>query len=193
MQLILLRRRFPPVHLHAAQQRLHLHQQYRWAKGLGEIIVAALADAHDIVQLAVLGREQDDGNIGNRAKCPAHGKPVRAGHHNVQDHQLRRLLTKRLQQCVAAFEGAHGISVACEEAMEQLPDALFIVRQINGMSHASSLQAAPNAARGRSIWHDVDFILSEYRLPVKGGRCRFRSRCCPRWNCTARTAGRRSP
>ena len=35
--------------------------------------------------------------------------------------------------------------------MEQLPDALFIVRQIDGMSHASSLKAAPNAARGRSI------------------------------------------
>ena len=35
--------------------------------------------------------------------------------------------------------------------MEQLPYALFIVRQIDGMSHASSLKAAPNAARGRSI------------------------------------------
>lgn len=28
--------------------------------------------------------------------------------------------------------------------------------------------------------HDVDFILSEYLLSVKGGRCRFRSQCCPR-------------
>ncbi|CAN4013836.1 Serine/threonine protein phosphatase, partial [Dysosmobacter welbionis] len=84
MQLILCRRRFPPVHLHTAQQRLHLHQQYRWAEGLGEIIVTALTDAHDVIQLAVLGRKQDDGNIGNRAKLPAHGKSVRAGHHNVQ-------------------------------------------------------------------------------------------------------------
>ena len=97
MQLILRRCRFPPVHLHTAQQRLHLHQKNGRTEGLGKIIVAALTDAHDIVQLAVLGREQDDGNIGNRAKLPAHGKSVRAGHHDIQDHKLRRLLTKRLQ------------------------------------------------------------------------------------------------
>ena len=142
MQLILCRRRFPSIHLHTAQQRLHLHQKNGRTEGLGEIIVAALADAHNVVQLTVLGRKQDNGNIGNRAKLPAHGKAVRAGHHNVQDHQLRRLLTEYLQQRVTAFKGAHGISVACEEAMEQFPDALFIVRQIDGMSHGDLLESS---------------------------------------------------
>ena len=142
MQLILRRRCFSSIHLHTAQQRLHLHQKNGRAKGLGEIIVAALTDAHDVVQLAVLGRKQDDGNIGNRAKLPAHGKSVCAGHHNVQYYQFRRLLMKCLQQRVAAFKGAHGISVACEEAMEQFPDALFIVRQIDGMSHGDLLESS---------------------------------------------------
>ena len=91
-----------------AQQGSHLHEQYGGAKGLGEVIVTALADAHDVVQLAVLGRKQDNGNIGNRAKLPAHGKSVRAGHHNVQYDKLRRLLTECLQQRVTAFKGAHG-------------------------------------------------------------------------------------
>ena len=151
MKLVLRRRRFSSVHLHTAQQRLHLHQKNGRAKGLGEIIVAALTDAHDVVQLAVFGRKQDDGNIGNSAKLPAHGKAVRAGHHDIQYHQLRRLLTECLQQRVTAFKGAHSIAVACQKTMEQLPYALFIVRQIDGMSHASSLKAAPNAARERSI------------------------------------------
>ena len=53
------------------------------------------------------------------------GKSVRAGHHDVQYYQLRRLLTKRLQQRVAVFKGTHGIAVACEEAMEQLPYCLL--------------------------------------------------------------------
>ena len=55
------------------------------------------------------------------------------------------------EQRITVFKGAHSIAVACEEAMEQFPYALFIVRQIDGMFHASSLKAAPNAARGRSI------------------------------------------
>ena len=142
MQLILCRRCFSSVHLHTAQQRFNFHQQNSRAKGLGEIIVTALADAHDVVQLAVLGCKQDDGNVGNSANLPAHGKAIRAGHHNVQYHQLRRLLTECLQQCVTAFKGAHGISVACEEAMEQFPDALFIVCQIDGMSHGDLLESS---------------------------------------------------
>ena len=117
MQLVL-RRRFSSVHLHTAQQRLHLHQKNGRAKGLGEIIVAALTDAHDVVQLAVFGRKQDDGNIGNSAKLPAHGKAVRAGHHDIQYHQLRRLLTECLQQRVTAFNsrrlrGSYGAVPVC--------------------------------------------------------------------------------
>ena len=61
-----------------------------------------------IILLTAKDSELDYGNIGNSAKLPAHGKAVRAGHHNVQYYKLRRLLTKRLQQRVAVFKGAHG-------------------------------------------------------------------------------------
>ena len=52
--------------------------------------------------------------------------------------------------------------------MEQLPYALFIVRQIDGMSHVSSLQAAPNAARGRSIGRMLILYYQNISFPSKG-------------------------
>lgn len=77
--------------------------------------------------------------------------------------------------------------------LSMLRYALFIVRQIDGMSHSDLLESSAKCCAQAQHRHDVDFILSEYLLSVKGGRCRFRSRCCPRWNCTVRTAGCRSP
>ena len=52
--------------------------------------------------------------------------------------------------------------------MEQLPDALFIVRQIDRMSHASSLKVAPNAARGRSISTMLILYYQKTVFPSKG-------------------------
>ena len=154
-QLAVCRCDLPMIHLYTSQQCLDLHEQDRGAKGLGEIVVTALADSHDIVQLAVLCCEQDNGNVGNSAQLSAHCKSIRAGHHDVQNHQFRRLLPKRLQQRISAFKGAHGVSIACKKAMQQLSYAFFIISQIDGMPHsvllASSAKCCAQAQHRRSI------------------------------------------
>ena len=63
--------------------------------------------------------------------------------------------------------------------MEQLPDALFIVRQIDGMSHSDLLESSAKCCAQAQHRHDVDFILSEYLLSVKGADAAFAAGVAP--------------
>lgn len=87
---------------------------------LDEIIVAPGAEAFDLVLIFRFGGQEKDGYILEQwiaANLPANLIPVDAGHHNIQDEQIRPMTSSQLQAFDAAIGGHHLIVIHLQCAL----------------------------------------------------------------------------
>ncbi len=76
------------IELPAAQLGADAAEQLADAEGLGDVVVGADLEADDLVDLGVLGREQDDRDGAAAANLAADVEARAARHHDVEDEQI---------------------------------------------------------------------------------------------------------
>ncbi|CAN6484074.1 unnamed protein product [Victoria cruziana] len=98
-----------PVATLAAQHGADARQQLTRLEGLGQVIVGAKLQADHAVHGVTLGREHQDGGLGQRrrqgADAPAHLEAVHVGQHQIQDQQLGQGIGT-FESCQSLFGGA---------------------------------------------------------------------------------------
>ena len=145
----------------------HPHQKRHGREGLRNIIVAAEAEAHGKVVLGIARGEHDDGHGADLAKLSTDRKPVRARHHHIQDHKLRRLFPKAREQQIAGGKILHRKAVAQKKGSDHLTDIVIVIGNINDfrVSHK-------NHPLFLLWWVRFFFILSSVKRKSKQGLCR---------------------
>src|SRR5258705_6155908 len=84
--------------LRAAQYGLDASEQFANGERFGDVIIGAELEADDLIYFLTARGEHDDGNgrpFG--LELLAHIESAHAGHHDVENHQVRRILESVLQ------------------------------------------------------------------------------------------------
>ena len=115
----------------AADHGLHARDQFLGVKRLGDIVIGAQFKAQDLVKGLILGREHDHRNLARAADGLEHFDAVRAGHHDIQQHKVRRKAPEACQCIIPASCAAHFIAFLFQVQLHQLAYALIIVCQKN--------------------------------------------------------------
>ena len=113
----------------AAQHRLHPLDQQALAERLVDVVVGAEVEAEDLVDLLVLGGQDDHRQVGGLAQAPQHLHAVHARHLHVEDGQVRRVALQRRQAGGAVVVGLHRVAVAFQRQGDRGDDVLVVVHQ----------------------------------------------------------------
>ena len=73
------------------QQAVDAGNDFLDVERLGHIIVAAHVEADQAVRFIILGRQKNDGYIAELADAAADFEAIHAGHHQIEEHDLRLL------------------------------------------------------------------------------------------------------
>ena len=86
----------------APKQRRHPRRQVRQADILGEEVVGAEPQARDGIQLAVAGREKNDGQLGrHRSQVPAQVESTLVLERNIDDGEIGQMAVECLHGSLA--------------------------------------------------------------------------------------------
>ena len=116
---------------HPPQQRVHLRRQQQRLERLRDVVVAAQREPIVVIAVAILRRQQDHRYRRDRPQRAQHRQPVRSRHHNIQEHQLARLRSKRRQQRIARRKRAHLVPLAFEKSRHNIAQRLLVVRVVD--------------------------------------------------------------
>jgi hypothetical protein len=83
-----LARRRGPVELSPTELGAHAAQQLSDRERLGDVVVGTDLQADDLVDLGVLGGQQDDRHRAPRAHIAADVEPASSRHHDVEDQEV---------------------------------------------------------------------------------------------------------
>ncbi len=111
----------------AAQQRLDAGLQFAWAERLGDVVVGTEFETDHPIRLVGGRRQHDDGDLGVATDLLAEGKAVVAGHHDVQNDQIRAVLGELLAHLVALRCGQYLEACPGQVLVEQLADLLVVI------------------------------------------------------------------
>ena len=103
---------------------LHAGAQFVGPHRLGQVVVAAGGKA--AAHVVGLGGDEDDrhfGHAGQQAHAPAGLEAVDAGHHHVEQHEIRLAAIDQLQRALAAG-GCHHIQILPAQHRDQQIDVL---------------------------------------------------------------------
>ena len=101
----------------AAQDGPRPRRQLPGREGLGQVIVSAYVQALHFVVVVIPGADHDDGYLGELAGALADGVSVHAGHHDIQQHQVRAFIEERCQRCFAVAGGQHAVALHLQCAL----------------------------------------------------------------------------
>ncbi len=92
--------------LTATQHRADPGDELAVAERLGDVVVGAELQAHDLVDLGVPRRDHDDPDVAARPQLPAHLGARHAGHHEIEQHQVRavRVVQREAGRAVGRLE-----------------------------------------------------------------------------------------
>ena len=113
----------------AAQHRLHPLDQQALAERLVHVVVGAEVEAEDLVDLLVLGGQDDHRHVGGPAQAAQHLHAVHARHLHVEDGEVRRIVLQRRQARGAVVVGLDGVAVAFQRQADRRDDVLVVVHQ----------------------------------------------------------------
>lgn len=105
------------------KQSLHPGHQFQREEWLDEVVIAAQRQSGDPVIGALLGGDDDDGQLGTG--FPQNGadtQPVRSRHHNVQHHQVGQMLPAGREQRVPSGKGLYPEAFLREKSGDELSD-----------------------------------------------------------------------
>ena len=111
----------------APQQRPDAGLQLQNVEGLGDIVVGSAGKAHDLVGVLAAGGEHDDGNVGKFPYLHAGLAAGEAGHHQVQNDEVQRLLTGQLHGGCAVVGGEDLVALVLQIEFDALDQELFVV------------------------------------------------------------------
>src|SRR5690606_4770265 len=89
----------------AAQHSPDPCHQLTGTERFGDVVVCTKVKTLQLVVLHHARRQHDDGNLGLLTHLPADVKPVQAGQHKVQDHQVRVLFAQDSERAEAVVGG----------------------------------------------------------------------------------------
>jgi hypothetical protein len=123
------RRGLLAVHAGPAQHGLDPLDEQALAERLVDIVVGPEVEAQDLVDLLVLGGEDDHRQVGGPAQAAQHLHAVHPGHLDVQYGQVGRIVLQRRQAGGAVVVGLHGMAVAFQGQADRRHDVLVVVHQ----------------------------------------------------------------
>ena len=103
-------------------------------EGLNDVIVRAELEAEHAVERFALGGKHDDGKIARAADFAADLPAVHAGQHDIQQHQMRRVLAEHIDSRIAAIGGFDLVAFFFQIKPHQLHDIRIVVHQKNSRS-----------------------------------------------------------
>ena len=107
-------------------QGTQARQQHRRFDRLDHIVVGTGLQAEDVVEVILLGSEDDDGGVGQAADLATQVQPALARQHQVEHDDFRLELDERGQGQVAAIHLPHFEAVLGQEVGDQSRE-LFVV------------------------------------------------------------------
>ena len=101
--------------------------QLQDVKGLGDIVVGPALKAHDLVRVLPLGRQHDDGDVGELPDAHTGLEAVDLGHHQVQKDQVEAPLPGQLHRLLAVAAHLHLIALVLQVELDTLDQHLLVV------------------------------------------------------------------
>ena len=124
---LLLRRRF--LRIGAAQDRLDALDEQALRERFADEIVGAHLEAEQLVDLLVLGGEEDHRQIGFLAQTPEQLHPVHARHLDIEDREVGRIGLEPVERGRAICIGLDAIAFALEGDGDRGQDVAVVVDQ----------------------------------------------------------------
>ena len=115
----------------AAQDRLDPLDQQTLAEGLVHIVVGPKVEAEDLVDLFVLGGQDNDRDVRSLAQAAKHLHAIHPGHLNIENDQIRRIAFKRGQARGTVIIGLHNMAVAFKGQGDGGDDVFIVIDQGN--------------------------------------------------------------
>src|SRR6266581_4841908 len=143
---------FVGFRLRATQHRVHAGEDLANREWLGDVVVGAKLETDDLVDLGVLGRDDDDRHAAALAKRAAEVEAAHPRQHQVEQHEVRSRGARRAQAGGAA---AHPSSTTCPVSRNTMSSATLVTRS----AIRSRLCATSSRVTARRA-------LSESALPV---------------------------
>ena len=119
----------------APQHCLDAGKHFLHFKRLGDIVVSAGFQAHDLGIGVALGGEHDDGGLRLGADGLAHRPAVHHGHHHVQQHQIGLDGPEFGKALPAVRRHGDGVALLLQIHLQQLRNVAVILYDQNGNSH----------------------------------------------------------
>src|SRR5690348_1442718 len=113
----------------ATQDRLDALDQQSLRERFADEVVRAHLQAEQLVDLLILGGEEDHGHVGLLAQPSKHLHPVHAGHLDVQDGEIGRRGLEAVQRRSAVGVGHDAISFRLECDRDRGQDIAIIIHQ----------------------------------------------------------------
>ena len=126
----------------APQQRSDPLQQQALAERLGDIVVGAQAQAHQLIDLLVLRGQEDDRHGAALAQPLQQFHPVHARHLDVEHGEIDRPGGQALQRAFAVGVGADGEALLLQRHRHAGQDVAVVVDQGDGLLHRVLLEDA---------------------------------------------------
>ena len=133
----------------AAKQGADTGQHDLGRERLGDVVVAAGREAHELVDLVCPGGQEDDRSRGHRAQLPAHLEPVHRAEADVQEDQIG------LVGVVGLDAGRPGVGLddpvtrVLEGEGQQVADLRCVVDDQDGLAHVGT--PVPVARRASNV------------------------------------------
>ena len=126
----------------AALERTHACEQFLGGERLDEVVVGACVEPGDAVGHAVAGGQQQDGEgEAFPPQAPTDGRPVQAGHGDVEDDEVRHRAFHRRERCAAVRRRLHFVSLGRQRPCQHAQDRRVVVDHEN-RGHASDCSSA---------------------------------------------------
>ena len=142
----------------AAQGGADSGRQLVHAERLGQVIVRAFIERLHLLPLLGAGGQDEDGHVAPGPQAAADLQPVHAGHHQVQDDQVRHGCRRKAQGLLAVRRRADLVALRAQAAQHSAADLRLVVhdKDRSGLGlHNDSLlrgQEERKDGTGRLAW-----------------------------------------
>src|SRR6266699_565768 len=133
---------FVGFRLRATQHRVHAGEHLANREWLGDVVVGAKLETDDLVDLGVLGRDDDDRHAAALAKRAAEVEAAHPRQHQVEQHEVRSRGARRAQAGGAVARLLHGEPRGGEVVLQHVADALVVLDDEDAAGVAGSGPAA---------------------------------------------------
>src|SRR5579862_2483027 len=121
----------------AAQQDLDAGQQFCGFKGLGDVVVGAQLEAHNLVDCVIAhGEDQDGGGHPGAANVATDVEPAFPGKVDIEDDEVKRLVGGSLNGLDSVRCGLHNISLCAQAIAQSSAQGFFVFHDKDAFIHS---------------------------------------------------------